>query len=208
MNLLDIWGLWSMNLLDIWDIPGIWSATLQDIRKTPGYSGPMNFWMFWACIIKCCQSAKDNLFLDWQPLKSMHPYVLLRDQYQNQRVKNLNILFLNFHSWNCSRILENSFREFSFPGIKKSWKILSWKKIVLEFSQNNLYFPWNLQFWNFPFLKFSIPGILSWNFLFLESYFTEFSCYPRGPVLPKSALVITYWTNSRMRLIARKNHMV
>ena len=88
------------------------------------------------------------------------------------------ILFLNFHSWNCSRILENSFREFSFPGIKKSWKILSWKKIVLEFSQNNLYFPWNLQFWNFPFLEFSTPGILSWNFLFLESYFTEFSCYP------------------------------
>ena len=87
------------------------------------------------------------------------------------------ILFLNFHSWNCSRILENSFREFSFPGIKKSWKILSWKKIVLEFSQNNLYFPWNLQFWNFPFLEFSTPGILSWNFLFLESYFTEFSCY-------------------------------
>ena len=87
------------------------------------------------------------------------------------------ILFLNFHSWNCSRILENSFREFSFPGIKKSWKILSWKTIVLEFSQNNLYFPWNLQFWNFPFLEFSTPGILSWNFLFLESYFTEFSCY-------------------------------
>ena len=87
------------------------------------------------------------------------------------------ILFLNFHSWNCSRILENSFREFSFPGIKKSWKILSWNKIVLEFSQNNLYFPWNLQFWNFPFLEFSTPGILSWNFLFLESYFTEFSCY-------------------------------
>ena len=87
------------------------------------------------------------------------------------------ILFLNFHSWNCSRILENSFREFSFPGIKKSWKILSWKKIVLEFSQNNLYFPWNLQFWNFPFLEFSTPGILSWNFLFLESYFKEFSCY-------------------------------
>ena len=76
------------------------------------------------------------------------------------------------------KILENSVREFSFPGIKKSWKILSWKKIVLEFSQNNLYFPWNLQFWNFPFLEFSTPGILSWNFLFLESYFTEFSCYP------------------------------
>ena len=92
------------------------------------------------------------------------------------------ILFLNFHSWNCSRILENSFREFSFPGIKKSWKILSWKKIVLEFSQNNLYFPWNLQFWNFPFLEFSTPGILSWNFLFLESYFTEFSCYQVGSV--------------------------
>ena len=93
------------------------------------------------------------------------------------------ILFLNFHSWNCSRILENSFREFSFPGIKKSWKILSWKKIVLEFSQNNLYFPWNLQFWNFPFLEFSTPGILSWNFLFLESYFTEFSCYRRVDIL-------------------------
>ena len=88
---------------------------------------------------------------------------------------------LNFHSWNCFGILENSFREFSFPGIKKSWKILSWKKIVLEFSQNNLYFPWNLQFWNFPFLEFSTPGILSWNFLFLESYFTEFSCYPLQP---------------------------
>ena len=87
------------------------------------------------------------------------------------------ILFLNFHSWNCSRILENSFREFSFPGIKKSWKILSWKKIVLEFSQINLYFPWNLQFWNFPFLEFSTPGILSWNYLFLESYFTTYSFY-------------------------------
>ena len=99
----------------------------------------------------------------------------------NTKIKGSKISgihFLNFHSWNCSRILENSFRENSFPGIKKSWKILSWKKIVLEFSQNNLYFPWNLQFWNFPFLEFSTPGILSWNFLFLESYFTEFSCYP------------------------------
>ena len=86
MNLLDSWGLWSTNLLDSW---GIWSATLQDICKSPGYSGPMKCWMFWACIIKCCQSAKDKLFLDWQPLKSMHPYVLFRDQYQNQRVKNL-----------------------------------------------------------------------------------------------------------------------
>ena len=56
-------------------------------------------------------------------------------------------------------------------------EILSWKKIVLELTQNNSYFPWNLQFWNFPFLEFSTPGILSWNFLFLESYFTEFSCY-------------------------------
>ena len=91
---------------------------------------------------------------------------------------------LNFHSWNCSGILENSLREFSSPGIKKSWKILSWKKIVLEFSQKNFtqfFFSWNLQFWNFPFLEFSIPGILSWNFLFLESYFTEFSCYPSVP---------------------------
>ena len=106
------------------------------------------------------------------------------------------ILFLNFHSWNCSRILENSFREFSFPGIKKSWKILSWKKIVLEFSQNNLYFPWNLQFWNFPFLEFSTPGILSWNFLFLESYFTEFSCYLS--ILPMMKLG-TDWVSLRFR---------
>ena len=68
MNLLDIWGLWSTNLLDIWSI---WSATLQDIRETPGYSGPMKCWMFWPCVIKCCQSAKDKLFLNWQPLKSL-----------------------------------------------------------------------------------------------------------------------------------------
>ena len=27
-------------------------------------------------------------------------------------------------------------------------------------------------------MKRVAPGILSWNFLFLESYFTEFSCYP------------------------------
>ena len=72
------------------------------------------------------------------------------------------ILFLNFHSWNCSRILENSFREFSFPGIKKSWKILSWKKIVLEFSQNN--FTKKIFFLEFTVLEFSIPGIFhSWN---------------------------------------------
>ena len=72
------------------------------------------------------------------------------------------ILFLNFHSWNCSRILENSFREFSFPGIKKSWKILSWKKIVLEFSQNN--FTRKIFFLEFTVLEFSIPGIFhSWN---------------------------------------------
>ena len=72
------------------------------------------------------------------------------------------ILFLNFHSWNCSRILENSFREFSFPGIKKSWKILSWKKIVLEFSQNN--FTEKYIFLEFTVLEFSIPGIFhSWN---------------------------------------------
>ena len=111
------------------------------------------------------------------------------------------ILFLNFHSWNCSRILENSFREFSFPGIKKSWKILSWKKIVLEFSQNNLYFPWNLQFWNFPFLEFSTPGILSWNFLFLESYFTEFSCYPLLDALLKrlSRFLLSAWFLSATR---------
>ena len=74
MNLLDIWGLWSTNHLDIWSI---WSATLQDIRETPGYSGPMKCWMFWACIIWCSQFAKGKLFLDWQPLKSIHPYVLL-----------------------------------------------------------------------------------------------------------------------------------
>ena len=198
MNLLDIWGLWSTNPLDIW---GIWSAPLQDVRETPGYSGPMKCWMFWACIIKCCQSAKDKLFLDWQPLKSIHPCVQINNPYQNQRGKTFRHSLLNFHSWNCSGILENSFREFSSPGIKKSWKILSWKKIVLEFSQNKNIFSWNLQFWNFPFLEFSIPGILSWNFLFLESYFTEFSCYrgstkllsKQGVLLKVNASAMTKW---------------
>ena len=88
-NLLNIWGLWSANLLDIW---AIWSTiffifgnyegriswifvNLLDIHESLGYLGPMKHKspgclgplkrlsrMFWACIIKCSQSAKDKLF--------------------------------------------------------------------------------------------------------------------------------------------------
>ena len=167
-----------MTLLDIW---GIWSVTLQGIHKTPGYSGPMKYWMFWACIIKSSQFAQEKLFLDWRPLKSTHPYVLLRNQYQNQRGNNSrHSLYWNFtpgiflESW---KILSGNFLllELKNPGKFCPGRKLSWNFLKNNFTKK--YFSWNLQFWNFPFLEFSIPGILSWNFLFLESYFTEFSCY-------------------------------
>ena len=66
------------------------------------------------------------------------------------------------------KILENSVREFSFPGIKKFWKILSWKKTVLEFYRNNftkkIFFPGIyssgiFHSWN-SVLELSVPGIL------------------------------------------------
>ena len=104
-----------------------------------------------------------------------------RNQYQNQRGKNFrHSLYWIFtpgialESW---KILSGNFL---FLELKNPGKFFSGRKLSWNFLKNNFakkYFSWNLQFWNFPFLEFSIPGILSWNFLFLESYFTEFSCY-------------------------------
>ena len=117
----------------------------------------------------------------------MHPYVLLRNQYQNQRGKNFrHSLYWIFtpgialESW---KILSGNFLflELKNPGKFCPGRKLSWN--FLKIISQKKYFSWNLQFWNFPFLEFSIPGILSWNFLFLESYFTEFSCY-RWNVFP------------------------
>ena len=112
----------------------------------------------------------------------MHHYVLLRNHYQNQRGKNFrHSLYWIFtpgialESW---KILSGNFLflELKIPGKFCPGRKLSWN--FLKIISHKKYFSWNLQFWNFPFLEFSIPGILSWNFLFLESYFTEFSCYP------------------------------
>ena len=112
----------------------------------------------------------------------MHHYVLLRNQYQNQRGKNFrHSLYWIFtpgialESW---KILSGNFLflELKNPGKFCHGRKLSWN--FLKIISPKKYFSWNLHFWNFPFLEFSIPGILSWNFLFLESYFTEFSCYP------------------------------
>ena len=75
----------------------------------------------------------------------------------------------------------------------ESWKILSQNIPFLKLKNPGKFCPDKILSWNFLkifSLKICIPGIYShrifhswnlfwsWNFLFLESYFTEFSCYP------------------------------
>ena len=101
--------------------------------------------------------------------------LLLRNICHSTTNRGWNLIFFTELSLlELLGILENSVTEYSFPGIKKSWKILSWKKIVLEFSQNNLtkknifpgiYSSGIFHSWNFPFLEFCPGTFCSWNLI-------------------------------------------
>ena len=142
----------------------------------------MKCWMFWACMIKCSQFAKGKLFFGLATPKIHSPLC-----YQNQRGKNfrhsLYFIFIPGIALESWKILSGNFLflELKNPGKFCPGRKLSWN--FLKIISQEKYFSWNLQFWNFPFLEFSTPGILSWNFLFLESYFTEFSCYPLAVII-------------------------
>ena len=118
--------------------------------------------------------------------------ILLRNKWHSTTNRGWNLIFFTELSLlELLGILENSVTEYSFPGIKNpgkfcpvkslSWnflKIFSLKVGIPGIYSHRIFHSWNL-FW-------------SWNFLFLESYFTEFSCYRQNLCWLSLAFIIDW----------------
>ena len=137
----------------------------------------------------------------------MHPYVLLRNQYQNQRGKkfrhSLYWIFppgIALESW---KILSGNFLFLELknpgkfcPGRKLSWnflKIISQKEIffleftVLEFSIPGIFHSWN------SVLELSVPGILFHGIFLLPFWYFILYVVQQFATRGRSVLLSDFW---------------